>query len=728
MATEANPTNSSVQQPGNPTSTADSIAAATAAENDYIFNNQPEGENNPLNAYKSFNYLFTLAVIPKGMYNSGNYPPPNRLPNIVIRSQGDWGNCQRVVTEFGAFDYFIDNLIMTGSVAPDKDVGMTVNSINFTFTVTEPYSMGLFLETLNMGAIQAGYKHIGESAYILAIEFAGYMDDDVPRIDSSLTKYITFGIAGNGIVMSVTNAGSVYQCDARAQSNKTIDDSNSRVPHNFQTHGITVEDHLSKNLKGSLQFALNRALKEMITDKTLDTTDTVEINFPPNPNLPGVANNIGKAVLFDNFNSAGAQPQPDLIKLYNKSTKIYDEKYPVKEDRVFPIPKGTPITSAITEIILRSDYITKQMDGGQFNTDSNGMINWFIIRPRNEYGAFNPQLNRHNMKWIYDVMPWKVTIDKFLPPGTQPPGYDQLKRYIPKVYNYIYTGKNTEILSWKLTYDASFTQMLPTDLGTNTGTSISNQRGDSDIFQLGKKLARAVSVGSGEPSPMVALHGITELLTTGNVGSGTDTNPIITNRILDGIIRGGSKQQKLDMVIRGDPFWLPNDPWANKKIQATNFFKNSDGTNNVFSGGTYIIANFRTPIDLDPVSGNYKFALTLDTVSGIYQVSRIVSRFEKGKFTQSFEATRNAAQLTTSGQGSGFGIGAGLGGGFQAAGTTFLLSGLAGLLGGGGVFGSGLGGMVGGLLGSAVGGLVDEISSGIGEVIGDFGSGSEEEE
>jgi len=135
-----------------------------------------------------------------------------------------------------------------------------------------------------MGSIQAGYKHIGDATFVLAIEFAGYMDDDVPRINSSLTKYITFGFAGNGIVMSVTNAGAVYQCDARAQSNRTIDDSNSRVPHNFQTHGITVEDHLSKNLKGSLQFALNRALKEQITDKTLDATDTVEINFPPNPN------------------------------------------------------------------------------------------------------------------------------------------------------------------------------------------------------------------------------------------------------------------------------------------------------------------------------------------------------------------------------------------------------------------------------------------------------------
>jgi hypothetical protein len=221
-----------------------------------------------------------------------------------------------------------------------------------------------------------------------------------------------------------------------------------------------------------------------------------------------------------------------------------------------------------------------------------------------------------------------------------------------------------------------------------------------------------------------------ELLSTGAAGSGTDTNPIVTNRMLDQIVRGAAGLQTLEMTIRGDPFWLPNDIWGNNRVQAANYFKNSDGSNNTASGYSYIIANFRTPIDLDPVSGNYKFAATLDTISGLHNVFEITHRFERGKFTQAFKTQRLRSQLTTSGQGSGFGIGAGLGGGFQAAGATFLLSALGGLFGGSGVFGSGLSlpGMVGGLLGSAVGGLVDEISSGIGEVVGDFGSGSEEEE
>jgi hypothetical protein len=727
MASEASPTNTAAQQSTRITSTEQLDKLSSNLQED-VLNNQPEGEDNPLNIFKTYNYLFTLAIIPPSLYNSGNYPPPNRLPNIVIRSQGDWGNCQRVVTEFGAFDYFIDNLIISSIIKADHNVGTVPHAMKMTFTVTEPYSMGLFLETLNIGALAAGYKSLPDSTQVLTIEFAGYEDDDNPIMIPSLTKYLTISI--NNITMTVTHSGSIYSIEAIAKAERTVQDDVNKTKVDIQTHGITVEDHLTKNLKGSLQFALNRALKEQVTDKTIDSNDTIQINFPPSPNLPNVPNNIGKAVLFKNFNSAGAQPQPDLNKLYNKTTKIYDEKYNVKEDRVVPIPKGSSIVAAITEVILRSDYITNQMNGGEFQTDEQGMINWFAVKPRNKYGSFNPQLNRSNTTWIFDVIPWKVHIHDMLPPGLQPPGYDQLQLNVPKVYNYIYTGKNTEILSWKINYDLVYSNMIPTDLGTNTGTSMSNLIGNADIDQLGKKLAQAVSIGSKEASPQVLLHGLKELLSTGAAGSGTDTNPIITNRMLDHIIRSPAGLQTLDMTIRGDPFWLPNDIWGNTRVQAANYFKNTDGSNNTASGYTYVIANFRTPIDLDPVSGNYKFSATLDTVSGIHNVYEITHRFEKGKFTQELKTQRLRAQLTTSGQGSGFGIGAGLGGGFQAAGATFLLSSLGSLFGGSSVFGSGLSlpGMVGGLLGSAVGGLVDEISSGIGEVIGDLGSSNEEEE
>lgn len=700
-----------------------------------ILNNQPSGENNPLNAYKSYNYMFTLAVVPVEIYNGGNYPPPGQLPNILIRSQGDWKNAQRVQTEFGAFDYYIDNLIITAQVNPNNDSGTVTGNVGMSFTVLEPYSMGLFAEAYGQGAINAGYPNIRDSNLLLAIEFMGYKDDDKPHIDSHLTKYLAIRI--NTMTMSVTNSGCQYSISAIYTSNQTLEDPNSTLTFDTQLQGITVEDFLSKNVKGSLQFALNRALQQMISDKTLASVDDFSINFPKNTALPGVTNDIGKAKLFKDNNSAGAQPQPDLNKIYDKANKVYKETYNVKEDRVAPIPKGTPITSAIKEVILKSDYITNQMQGGQFKTDSNGMINWFIIRPRNEYKEFNPQLNRHNIKWIYDIMPWKVQIDEFLPPGTQPPGYNQLKLNIPKVYDYIYTGKNTEILNWRIIYNNVASSIVPSDFGTNTGTSMSGMVGDANKKQQGATLPNAASIGSKEISPTVVLSGAKEVLTTGNAGTGADTSPIISNRLLDRIVNnaGDEGMIKLDMTIRGDPYWIPDYASGNKKETGANVHKTTDDAVNTYSGQVFVLANFRTPIDLDPVSGLYKFAATLDTISGLYRILEMEIRFEQGKFTIRFtKSNRLRAQLTTSGKGSGFMLSPGQQGqgGYLAAGNTDILGAAFDLLGGANVFGSGLpipniGGVIGGLsrgigagIGSALGGVVNNITSGVGDIIGNL--------
>jgi len=695
-----------------------------------ILNNQPQGQDNPLNAYKTYNYLFTLSILPKGMYNNGDYPSPGQLPFILVRNQGDWENADRVTTEFGQFDYHIDDLVLNLYVSPKKETGTLVNQGAVNFNVTEPYSVGLFAEALAKGGYLAGYEQPMQAVILLAIEFAGYRDDDVPVIDQSLTRYMTLKI--NNIVMNISSSGSTYQVSADFYSNLNSQDTHSQTKFDHQLQGITVEDFLAKNLKGSLKYALNRAYQQLKTDGTLATTDNIEIKIIDNPSLPGVSEQISKSKLFRDNNAAGSQPQPDLNKVYDKANKVYKENYNVKEDRVMTIPKATPILSAIKEVILSSYYITDQISGGNFITDSMGMINWFIIKTRNEIGEFNPQLNRNNMKWIYEIMPYKVTIDQFVPPGTQPPGYDQIKYNIPKVYDYIYTGKNTEIINWSIVYDNVATDLKPADLGTNTGTSSSSLRGDADILQKGAKLANAISLGTGELSPQVALTGAKELLISGSPGSGSSTANVVNNRIMDQIVNGeGPKAYLLDMTIRGDPFWLANDSSGNKQISPASYHENSDGTINAFSGKIFVLTNFRTPIDLDPATGKYRFAATLDTISGLYEIVNYIATFSKGKFTITFvKSMRLRAQLTTSGQGSGFGIASGQGGGFLSAGATDLLSTALNIFGkGGNVFGSGLsvpnlGGILSGVagnIGSEIGGAVEDITSAVGDIGSTFG-------
>jgi hypothetical protein len=728
MADDSPSTNSLLETPGNPQTVGDT-------KNDLFssyLNDQPRTRSNPLHAYKSYTYLFTVAPIPKGMYNNGEYPPPGQLNNILIRSQGDWAHAKRATTEFGSYDYYIDNLVITTLIHPDKRVGTVADRGAFTFDVYEPYSCGLFAEAMVNAAQASGYQNMGEAIFLLCIEFAGYTDNDTPIINPDLTRYITFNFSD--FDMSVNQAGSIYNVSAIPANNKNSQDAHATTSNDYQIHGITVEDFINKSVKGSLQTAINRAYQELKNNKTLADTDHIEITFPENPNLPNTPNVIGKAKLFDNFNSAGTQHQPDFNKIYDKANKIFKETYNVQEDRVMTIPKGTPILAAIKEVIIMSDYIGKQMEGGNFKADSNGMINWFLIKPRNEYGSYNPQLNRNNMKWIYEIVPYKVHIDNFVPPGIQPPGYDQLKLNIPRTYNYIYTGKNSDVISWQIKYNMTL-KGLPADLGTNTANSFSNLRGDANTKQQGKTLPHTGANSIREFASSIALHGMKELLSIGNVGGGTNTTSSMHVRLMDSIVNNANNASNhiLSMTIMGDPFWIPNDNTGNYSSEAQDYHSNTDGTVNTYSGEVYILVNFRTPIDIDPETGLYKFAATLDTISGLYMLTKVTHRFEKGRFTQQFpESMRRKAQLTTSSKGSGFGISAGQqgAGGFLAAGATDLISSVLDVIGGKGVFGSGLpipnvgkiAAGVGAALGNELSGAISDITSDVTEVAGDIGS------
>jgi hypothetical protein len=710
---------------GNPNAVESSDANTNISTFDSAFadllQNQPQGQNNPLNAYKTYNYLFTLALLPKENYNKGNYPPPAQLPNILVRSQGDWRNSKRAVSN----DYYIDNLAINLYVSPNKDIGTVTNQSTMSFDIVEPYSVGLFFEDL-AAAGQREYPggSIGSFFLVLAIEFAGYKDDDIPSIDPSLTRYMS--IAFTALDMQISAAGATYKCTAMYASNKFTISQYNKTLRDFQISGITVEDFLSKSTKGSLQAAINREIQEAKTDKTQTSSDTVEIKIIDNPNLSGVTNQIARSSLFKNLNSAGAQTQPDLNKVYDKSTGVYKENYNVKEDRVMNIPQNTSIISAIREVILKSDYITNQISNGQYNADANGMINWFIIKTRNEVGEYNPQTNTNNHKWIYEVMPYKVHIDQFLPPNVQPPGYSQMKPNIPKVYEWIYTGKNTEVVNWNLILDANVTTAIPADLGTNTANSISGLVGKADIDQTGASLPNA-GASTTEASNQVHRTGNSGLYDTANAGTGARNSGTVSTKMMDQILMtGGNKAYSLDLVIRGDPFWLPNDNNGNLEVSPSNYFQNSDGTANTYAGQVYILTNFRTPIDLDPASGLYKFAASLDTISGIYVVYNLVATFSRGKFTINFtNCGRMRAQLTTSTRGSNFNLGPGSGGGYLAAGATDLLSTALNLFkGGGNVFGTGLsvpnlGGILSGVvdnIGSELGGAVSDITDAVGNI------------
>jgi hypothetical protein len=322
------------------------------------------------------------------------------------------------------------------------------------------------------------------------------------------------------------------------------------------------------------------------------------------------------------------------------------------------------------------------------------LINSFIIRPRNLIGSFNPQLGRPNYVWIYDIMPAKSRAD-MLSAGGVDSNYTNLRNQVSKKYDYIYTGNNTEILSWRIFYNLAWHNFMPTDLSANPGTGMSNFQVNADIDQVGFALPSMIF--SQELSPVNILTGIAKNLGMGGTTTGAMDSTVAQSKIISNLVLAAGDMINLDMSIRGDPYWLPNSASGNYRSEALSYTMMSDTSVNAFSGNQFVIVNFRTPIDLDPETGLYKFTTVLDNISGLYNVFQMEHRFQKGSFTQKFtSAIRLRGQTTTSGNAGNFMFAPGQQGqgDFFAPGSTLAKS-------------------IGSMLGSAIGSLLRSGSSNV---------------
>jgi hypothetical protein len=118
---------------------------------------------NPLEKFVSSNYLFTLSSLSADAVNFPDTSYRKGLVGKIILSSGGRFSESRVETAYqtldnpsGKFDYFIDNVEMYCQITPSSSTKGT-NVITLDFEVTEPYSMGQFLQSCQIAAVQNGH-------------------------------------------------------------------------------------------------------------------------------------------------------------------------------------------------------------------------------------------------------------------------------------------------------------------------------------------------------------------------------------------------------------------------------------------------------------------------------------------------------------------------------------------------------------------------------------------
>tara|TARA_B100001057_G_scaffold25834_1_gene23729 strand:- start:18307 stop:21027 length:2721 start_codon:yes stop_codon:yes gene_type:complete len=595
-----------------------------------------------------------------------------------------------------ANNFFIDDLeIQNIAVGPDKFKHNT-NATSVNFTITEPRGVTLLekLQRLAGTVLVSTRENYIHAPYLLEIKFKGYNDTGQPIPTASKPKYIPIKITD--MTFEVTNSGTQYRVSAIPFANHVLGSIMNTIPHNIELKASTVGDIFSSEVTKLVQVpdritdgvspgvataigikegqqptktkkTKHRDLAEILTDsrraRTLPTSykdkNGQPVSVPPAAEKYDTYNFL----LAEEISSAKLNLE-DIYDALNTPVPTEDEKKPKsgsqtqqksadkkqyetyvqgltrgvtldKESKTFSIAAGTDITKLINLVIMHSSYMDKNVEENPKQYLQTGdPINWFRVRPVIESSSepgngFDRKDGRYkySIKHVveknvihYHDFPWGK---KSKPVGV---GYH-------KVYDFIFSGKNTEVLDFRLKFNTAFYSVMT----AGTGSPFAGKPANNAFTPQVKELTSSLE---------------------GNVINSKDQ--LTRQRAKDlfsSVMSDGVDLLNLDMSIVGDPAWIPtSDAYWQDRVRKGQSYTSPfmpDGTINYNLTPPYIRVNLRTPVDYDATTGLQDPSQAGNSsFSGVYRITQVDSTFSGGVFQQRLSGFRPPGQDANSLQGN----------------------------------------------------------------------------
>lgn len=403
--------------------------------------------------------------------------------------------------------------------------------------------------------------------------------------------------------------------------------------------------------------------------------------YPPNLVAFNIHPKIANSKIVDEKkNDARSTPMGDRLASYAQTINGPGAANFFKNNSVKSIYAGTDVVNVIDRVVQSSEYIKNQLlqpesprtpqQGEQpavagteerqttdtaanpQKIDANKMTNWYKIIPQVKIKEFDKSRNAFSKLVIYNIMPYDNA-------NATHPDFPKTKLNINKcvrTYNYIYTGRNEDIISLDIDFDAAFYTTVTTYNKEKQRTS-SYSGADAPVIDSKQNSAKdpvqpPVRI---EPAPA-------DTQQAGQLGRHqTAEDQAISSlaRSLYTSARGDMLNLKLKIV--GDPAFIKQDDIYYSPRQPDYQTAQTMSDNN----GVYVPANpttgqilfdaeqvfvqiiIKDAMDIDDKTGitNKRIQLsagnyTNGTFSGIYKVLRVVSELSRGKFEQTLELVR----------------------------------------------------------------------------------------
>jgi hypothetical protein len=631
------------------------------------FSSQALSEN-ILHNFRSYNAIFTLSCIPRGKIKSkADYKGLENI-NVIARSYGK-SNADvqdNILGSSNRYNFYFNNIEFLNRIGFDGQTGMSMAS-SLDFDIFEPFGLTGFLRALQETAVKAKYADFRSAVFLLKVEFVGYLDANSatgqelsPIMIEPASRYFPFIF--RNIEVKTDETGTRYICKCLPFNELAFGETNKL------TNSISIEGGIVKNILTDLaKYLTNSNSSETEGAQADKFNDIYEINFKKRNNTgtgfedsedAEIAMSSVDIKFQDDMQVKFSNPADDNISKTDTTTKKKNTYIGSKQNLdsstpVIMFSNGSNIHDVITAIVRDSSY---GINAIRTPPDSDGMIDYFFIGIETEYlSEWNTTKNRYCYKYIYNIYPFKLHYTRI--PLFQSKKIDSkpLLKRIRRRYNWIYTGKNKDLITFNLNFNYLYYQSVPNaDLGkgANFFTKQTATIGDSDQDNRGPFLApetqeAQLQAGYGlGPAPVYVNQALNENRqagggsTRGFSGAAYELVRNFHQALLD-----NSGMMQADIEILGDPFFLVQGGLGNMQVQTSSLPGiTTTGAADHLEGDIMIRLSFKNPVDYDATTGLLKPPPKDLEWSGFYRVKEVVSRFSDGQFKQKLKLLRLPAQ------------------------------------------------------------------------------------
>ena len=655
---------------------------------------------NVLSSFATYNYIIGLSVLSATEHNNHTYVNGGQTTLICKSAHIEPNN--RPNTVYGKFEYYVESLSFTTLISAISGDNTHVTTIEF--EILEPYSMGLFLLTLQTAAVAAGHDNWSDAVYLLTVEFRGNKETG-QMLDIPVAKrYIPMRFTT--IDTKVKESGTRYLCKGFSAAGSALTERYLTLTTDIAVKGKTVQEALQTGEK-SLQSVVNERLRQFKDDGVVNVPDEILILFPKNVDSASNANNNtngleSKAtatsspstggdlntklgVTYSDVNQTRVQPEGECNE-FGRASLGFDTTRkadtPISDDDLVYDPKtnvwvrgnatinvkennanfaqDSSIINAIDQIILNSEYPQKALDENAL--DGLGRRKWWRIDPQMYFIDTKENYPKTGTKpklMVYRVIPYNAHASVTATPNTKTPGLDEMKNTAVKVYDYIYTGKNTEIIKFDIDLKTSFaTRMQADSFKGSQDVRTQSETSSESLFSLpvwALDFVNSLPIGFAPSTengtiPTTRTHDATSTNTDKKGGGGAETPATRAARTFQENLLSTLNLANINMEIQGDPFWFVQSGLGTYSATSSGVKNlNSDGTVEYQVDEVDIIINFRTPVDINQGTGMYNFGganefSPVNQFSGLYKITEVRNNFKGGRFTQELKGFRRPNQ------------------------------------------------------------------------------------